>query len=90
VKGADTWDDEGRRARAALAGGSLALLFGLAIVGVGPSDVGMAITLAALLATIYGIHTFGRLGPPSPDPSLTPRKRKKRRAEPADAGGAGS
>lgn len=52
-----------RAARRALTvGGTLGAL-GIALVGIGPSDAGMAITLAGLIALIYGIHTFGRLGP---------------------------
>jgi hypothetical protein len=50
------------RARRALGGGGLLLVAGLALVGVGPSDAGMALTLLALLVLIYGIHSFGRLG----------------------------
>ncbi|WP_437586333.1 hypothetical protein [Sorangium sp. So ce1000] len=51
------------RARRALGGGGLLLVAGLALVGVGPSDAGMALTVLALLVLIYGIHSFGRLGP---------------------------
>ncbi|WP_437500269.1 hypothetical protein [Sorangium sp. So ce1099] len=51
------------RARGALGGGGLLLVAGLALVGVGPSDAGMALTLLALAMLIYGIHSFGRLGP---------------------------
>jgi tetrahydromethanopterin S-methyltransferase subunit C len=43
-------------------GGGL-LLIGLALVGAGAEDEGAALALAGLLNTIYGIHTFGRLGP---------------------------
>jgi dipeptide/tripeptide permease len=48
--------------RALTLGGSL-LALGLLLVGVGPSDVGTAITLFALVALAFGIHTYGRLGP---------------------------
>ncbi|WP_437955177.1 hypothetical protein WME76_26990 [Sorangium sp. So ce119] len=51
------------RARRALGGGGLLLVAGLALVGVGPSDAGMALTVLALLVLVYGIHSFGRLGP---------------------------
>ncbi|WP_437924218.1 hypothetical protein WMF37_35035 [Sorangium sp. So ce291] len=51
------------RARRTLGGGGLLLVAGLALVGVGPSDAGMALTLLALALLIYGIHSFGRLGP---------------------------
>lgn len=52
-----------RSARRTLALGVSLAVLGLALVGTGPSEAGMAITLAGLLALIYGIHTFGRLGP---------------------------
>lgn len=52
-----------RQARRALGGGALLLLVGLGTVGIGPSDTGMALALLALALLIYGIHTFGRLGP---------------------------
>ncbi|WP_437574152.1 hypothetical protein [Sorangium sp. So ce887] len=51
------------RARRALGGGGLLLVAGLALVGVGPSDAGMALTVLALVVLVYGIHSFGRLGP---------------------------
>ena len=43
--------------------GAALLAVGLATVAIGPSDEGMAVTLLALLALIYGVHAFGRLGP---------------------------
>jgi hypothetical protein len=49
--------------RRALMVGAVFLLLGLALVGMGPSEPGMIVTLAALVMMIYGIHTFGRLGP---------------------------
>ncbi|WP_437323661.1 hypothetical protein [Sorangium sp. So ce381] len=54
--------DAEERARRALGGGGLLLVAGLALVGVGPSDAGMALTVLALVVLIYGIHSFGRLG----------------------------
>jgi hypothetical protein len=42
-------------------GGGLMVL-GLALVGVGAPDEGAVISLLGLFLTIYGIHTFGRLG----------------------------
>lgn len=54
---------EERAARRALAAGVSLAVLGLALVGTGPSEAGMAITIAGLIALIYGIHTFGRLGP---------------------------
>jgi tetrahydromethanopterin S-methyltransferase subunit C len=49
--------------RRALTVGGVFLLLGIALIGIGPSDSGMVVTLAALVVMIYGIHTFGRLGP---------------------------
>lgn len=49
--------------RRVIAIGSAVLAVGLATVAIGPSDEGMAITLLGLLALIYGVHAFGRLGP---------------------------
>lgn len=66
--------DEAARAigpRRAILVASGALLFGLALVGMRPSDpsdtglvdVGMFVTLLSLVLLIAGIHTYGRLGP---------------------------
>lgn len=52
-----------RSTRRVLAAGGSLLVLGLAIVGVGGAADGGPIALAGLLATIYGIHRFGRLGP---------------------------
>jgi hypothetical protein len=79
---------EERSARRALGAGVSLAILGLALVGVGPSDAGMAVTLAGLLTLIYGIHTFGRLGPepaisgnsPGPVPSPAPRRQGSRGA----------
>lgn len=49
--------------RRMLGAGALLLLAGIATVGVGPSDVGVGLTLLALIVLAFGIHTFGRLGP---------------------------
>ena len=62
------------RARGALGGGGLLLVAGLALVGVGPSDAGMALTLLALALLIYGIHSFGRLGPERDEPARAPSR----------------
>lgn len=51
------------RPRRALLSGAIFLLIALALVGIGPSDAGMVVALLAMLMMIYGIHTFGRLGP---------------------------
>lgn len=49
--------------RRSLAVGASALLVGLALVGTAESDLGMAVVLGALLVLVYGVHSFGRLGP---------------------------
>ena len=54
------------RARRALLLGSGLLLFGLAMVGVDTTEVGAGLTLLGLVILIFGIHTFGRLGPDEP------------------------
>ena len=61
-----------RRPRRALAIGGVLLALGLAIVGVGPSDLGTGITIVALVTLIYGVHTFGRLGPSGSGSSNAP------------------
>jgi hypothetical protein len=57
---------ETARPRRALISGSALLLLGLAMVGVDSSEVGAGVTLIGLLILIYGIHSFGRLGPDEP------------------------
>ena len=57
---------EAARPRKALVSGSALLLVGLAMVGVDSSDAGAVVTLLGLLLLIYGIHSFGRLGPDEP------------------------
>lgn len=67
-----TDEKETRGPRRALVSGSALLLVGLAMVGVDSSDVGAGVTLIGLLILLYGIHSFGRLGPdepPIPDPA---------------------
>jgi hypothetical protein len=39
------------------------VIVGLAVVGVGAGEVGRYITLIGLILMIFGVHTFGRLGP---------------------------
>lgn len=65
--------DAEERARRALGAGGLLLVAGLALVGVGPSDAGMGLTVLALLVLIYGIHSFGRLGTERDGRSEQPR-----------------
>lgn len=55
-----------RTARKALVVGALLLLVGVGLVGVGPSETGSVVVVVALLAMIYGVHSFGRLGPDAP------------------------
>jgi len=63
VDAGDAGDAAASRPRKALGAGGLLLLAGLAMVGIGPSDAGTAVALAGFASLIYGIHTFGRLGP---------------------------
>jgi hypothetical protein len=61
--------------RRAIVVASSTLLFGLAMVGLRPSDpkdtgfidVGMVVTLVSLIMLIAGIHFYGRLGPQEAD-----------------------
>jgi hypothetical protein len=43
---------------------SAAVAVGVALVGTGPSDVGMWISLAGGVGLVVSIHRLGRLGPP--------------------------
>ena len=49
--------------RRMLGAGAVLLLVGVAAVGIGPHEIGIGLTLLALLVLAFGIHTFGRLGP---------------------------
>ena len=51
--------------RRVLVAAGAVLILGLAVVGVSASPLGRWITLAGLLLMIFGVHTFGRLGPES-------------------------
>lgn len=59
-----------RHPRRALAIGGALLAIGIALLGTSSGEpMGVAnpstwITVAALVTLIYGVHTFGRLGPP--------------------------
>ena len=55
-----------RSPRRLLMTSSAILILGLAVVGVGASELGRFITLAGLVLMILGVHTFGRLGPDAP------------------------
>jgi hypothetical protein len=48
-------------------GGGL-LVLGIGLVGVGEASVGAPFLLAGLLNIVYGIHTYGRLGPEDETP----------------------
>ena len=52
-----------RGPRRTLAAGAAAALAGIALVGIDSSDAGVVLCVVGVLAMIYGIHTFGRLGP---------------------------
>jgi hypothetical protein len=55
-------------------GAALAAL-GLALLATGPSDAGTLILLFALISLLYGVHSFGRLGPEGePSPEAAPAK----------------
>jgi hypothetical protein len=54
--------EEGPRSALLVWGGGM-LIAGLSLVGAGAGAEGAPLALAGLLNTIYGIHTFGRLGP---------------------------
>ena len=63
---------EERAPRQTLLIGAGLLVVGLAIVGTGLGGMGSVVALVGLVAVIYGIHAFGRLGaedltPDSPD-----------------------
>jgi hypothetical protein len=54
--------EQGPRSALLIWGGGL-LILGIGLVGVGQSAVGAAPLLAGLFNIVYGIHTYGRLGP---------------------------
>jgi hypothetical protein len=78
----DAWHPAEVRVRKVLVAGGAALVVGVALVGLGPSNVGAALTLGALVTMLYGIHTFGRLGPVGEEPTPA-RGRARRCAGPA-------
>lgn len=51
------------RPRRVLFGAAGVLIVGLALVGHSESELGKWVTLGGMIGCIYGIHTFGRLGP---------------------------
>lgn len=56
-----------QKPRRTLIAGSALVLLGLASVGVDSSDIGTGLTILGTLLLIVGIHTFGRLGPDTPE-----------------------
>ncbi len=67
--------------RRSLRWGGGVLVVGLGLVGVGAADEGAVFALLGLLLTIYGIHTYGRLGPEDDErPEAERRADAKRRA----------
>ena len=58
--------EQGPRSALLLWGGGL-LILGIGLVGVGEASVGAAPLLAGLFNIVYGIHTYGRLGPEDDD-----------------------
>jgi hypothetical protein len=61
------------RPRRFVGGGALLALMGVGLVGTGDSDIGAALAIIGVGALIYGIHTFGRLGPSEAAPPAEPR-----------------
>lgn len=53
-------------ARGTLTGGIACLALGIALVGVGADHEGAVLVLAGMALTIFGLHSFGRLGPLRP------------------------
>ncbi len=53
---------EANARRALMLGGAL-LLLGLAFAGVGRATIASVVAIPGLVLMIFGIHTFGRLGP---------------------------
>ena len=72
--------ESGARGALLVWGGGM-LIVGLVLVGAGAGVEGAPLALAGLLNTIYGIHTFGRLGPedlgPDPDAPGDPAARAR-------------
>jgi hypothetical protein len=65
------------RARRLLAGAATTALIGIALCAGGEQAIGSYVTVAALLALIWGVHRFGRTGPDGPSPEPRPKRRAK-------------
>jgi hypothetical protein len=59
--------EQGPRSALLVWGGAF-LILGIGMVGVGAAAVGSPLVLAGLLNVVYGIHTYGRLGPEDETP----------------------
>lgn len=56
-------DDRLSGSRALLAASALVACIGVALVGIGPSELGATLVLAGLIGLIAGVHFVGRMGP---------------------------
>jgi fatty acid desaturase len=56
-------DDRLSGPRALLAVAALVACVGVALVGIGPSELGATLVLAGLVGLIAGVHFVGRMGP---------------------------
>lgn len=56
-------DDRLSGSRALLALSALLACVGVALVGIGPSELGATLVLAGLVGLIAGVHFVGRMGP---------------------------
>jgi hypothetical protein len=56
-------DDRLKGARALLAVAAVLACVGIALVGIGPSELGATLALAGLVGLIAGVHFVGRMGP---------------------------
>jgi len=65
------------RARRLLAGAATTALIGIALCAGGEQAIGSYVTVAALLALIWGVHRFGRSGPDAPLPAPRARRAPK-------------
>lgn len=55
-----------------IGGASIFLLLGLGMIGIGNQEGGVGMTLLALIVMMFGIHTYGRLGPEEEQASKQP------------------